>query len=82
MKERAASKQKLEKELKKKESKMIHMQEQHEKEVEKWHMKVKDKEEEVEKVCCNIPIASVCTHIQCICIYIFLYYYCMLNTTT
>ena len=51
-KERAISKQKVEKELKGNESIMLHMQEQHEKEVEKLHMKVKDKEEEVEKVCC------------------------------
>jgi hypothetical protein len=48
-KERAVYKQKLEKELKGKESMKLHMQKQHEKEVERLKMKVKEKEDEVTK---------------------------------
>jgi hypothetical protein len=48
-KERAVYKQKLEKELKGRESMKLHMQKQHEKEVERLKMKVKEKEDEVTK---------------------------------
>ena len=48
-KERAVYKQKLEKELKGKESMKLHMQKQHEKEVERLKKKVKEKEDEVTK---------------------------------